>query len=139
MTDKTIEQEIQAKGLTAPHITLADIEANIREEYYFTADDGMTGISYKRQEEVVFPSAFAAITFCVLVLNNGTKIVGINYGPVSMENFSADKGREEARQNAVAMVFCLHSETAPQKRQNSLPTNSASSKRRPNWTPSSAT
>jgi hypothetical protein len=29
MTDNQIEQEIQAKGLTAPRITPADVEANI--------------------------------------------------------------------------------------------------------------
>lgn len=29
MTDQTIEQEIQAKGLTAPRVTPADIDANI--------------------------------------------------------------------------------------------------------------
>lgn len=39
MTDEAIEQEIQAKGLTAPRITPADIEANIAGEYYFTAAD----------------------------------------------------------------------------------------------------
>ena len=36
-----IEQEIQAKGLTAPRITPADIEANIASEHYFTAEDGV--------------------------------------------------------------------------------------------------
>lgn len=36
-----IEQEIQAKGLTAPRVTPADIEANIAGEYYFTAADGV--------------------------------------------------------------------------------------------------
>ena len=39
-TDETIEQEIQAKGLTAQRVTPADIEANIASEYYFTAADG---------------------------------------------------------------------------------------------------
>lgn len=29
MTDQSIEQEIKAKGLTAPRITPADIDANI--------------------------------------------------------------------------------------------------------------
>lgn len=29
MNDKTIEQEIQAKGLTAPRVSFADLEANI--------------------------------------------------------------------------------------------------------------
>ena len=38
MNDKTIEQEIQAKGANvAPRITPADVEANIVVEYYFTA------------------------------------------------------------------------------------------------------
>lgn len=42
-TDETIEQEIQAKGLTAPRVTPADIEANIASEHYFTAHDGVVG------------------------------------------------------------------------------------------------
>ncbi len=41
MNDKTIEQEIQAKGLTAPRVTPAAIEAEIDGEYYFTAQDGV--------------------------------------------------------------------------------------------------
>ena len=40
MDDRQIEQEIQAKGLTAPRITPEDIEANIVGEYFFTARDG---------------------------------------------------------------------------------------------------
>jgi hypothetical protein len=38
-----IEQEIQAKGLTAPRVTPADIEANIAAEHYFTAGDAVVG------------------------------------------------------------------------------------------------
>jgi hypothetical protein len=38
MNSQQIEQEIQTKGLTAPRITPADIEANIRDEVYFTAE-----------------------------------------------------------------------------------------------------
>ena len=45
MNDQTIEQEIQAKGLTAPRITPADIEANISGEYFFTAADATEGPS----------------------------------------------------------------------------------------------
>jgi hypothetical protein len=44
MTDQTIEQEIQAKGLTAPRITPDDIEANIVGEYFFTADQAVSGV-----------------------------------------------------------------------------------------------
>ena len=39
MNDQQIEQEIQAKGLTAPRVTPEDIEANIASEHYFTAAD----------------------------------------------------------------------------------------------------
>lgn len=40
-----IEQEIQAKGLTAPCITPADIEANIASEHYFTAEQAVCGFN----------------------------------------------------------------------------------------------
>lgn len=38
-----VENEIQAKGLTAPRVTPADIEANIVSEHYFTAANGVAG------------------------------------------------------------------------------------------------
>jgi hypothetical protein len=41
MSNQTIEQEIIAKGKTAPRITPADVEANIVSEHYFTARDGV--------------------------------------------------------------------------------------------------
>lgn len=40
-----IEQDIQAKGLTAPRVTPADIEANIDGECYFTAADAARAIT----------------------------------------------------------------------------------------------
>lgn len=40
MSADAIEAEIQAKGLTAPRVTPADIEAAITSEHYFTAADG---------------------------------------------------------------------------------------------------
>lgn len=39
--DSAIESEIQAKGLTAPRVTPADLAANIASEHYFTAADAM--------------------------------------------------------------------------------------------------
>lgn len=38
--DAAIEQEILAKGKTAPRVTPADIEGNIASEHYFTAWEG---------------------------------------------------------------------------------------------------
>jgi hypothetical protein len=40
MSDKDIEQEIQAKGLTAPRVTPDHVESIIASEHYFTAADG---------------------------------------------------------------------------------------------------
>ena len=45
MNDQQIEQEIQSKGLTAPRVTPADIEANIASEHYFTAEQAVGGFS----------------------------------------------------------------------------------------------
>lgn len=41
--DGAIEQEIQAKGLTAPRVTPDDIAASIASEHYFTAHQGALG------------------------------------------------------------------------------------------------
>jgi hypothetical protein len=42
-TDNEIEQEIQAKGLTAPRVTPADVRANIVNEIYFTGEEALIG------------------------------------------------------------------------------------------------
>ncbi len=43
MNDQAIENEIQAKGKTAPRITSAHIQATIVSEHYFTAAQGVSG------------------------------------------------------------------------------------------------
>lgn len=99
-----IEHAIQANGLIAPCITPADIEANIASEYYFTAQDGVDGMySHGAPQN----KALKLLTFCVIVLRNETKIVGINYGPVSPSNFDAAKGREESRKAAIEQIWPL--------------------------------
>ena len=114
MNDKTIEQEIQAKGLTAPRITPADIEANIVSEHYFTARDGRRGaladgtyVGRERprpaEEDL---AALDLLTFCVLVMKNGFTVTGES-ACASPENFDAELGRKIARQNAVAKIWPL--------------------------------
>lgn len=108
MNDQAIEQEIQAKGLTAPRITPADVEANITGEHYFTALDGVDG--YYRggleAQAVLNAKALGLLTFCVLVLKNGFTVTGES-ACASPENFDAGLGRKIARQNAVAKVWPL--------------------------------
>jgi hypothetical protein len=105
MNDQEIENELQAKGLTAPRVTLEDIENNIIDERYFTAGDGIRGKSYGASMPV--PEHLDQITFCVLTLSNGFNVVGVNAGPVSPENFDAQLGRKLARQNAIDQLWPL--------------------------------
>ena len=101
-----IEQEIQAKGLTTPRITPADIEANIASEHYFTAADGQMGAVAAGNDVPAFNPALSLLTFCVLVLRNGFTVTGES-ACASPENFDAEIGRKIARQNAVAKVWPL--------------------------------
>ena len=100
-----IEQEIQAKGKTAPRVTPADIEANIASEHYFTAYGGS---KYGRitRDEPANSDALKLLTFCVLVLRKGFTVTGES-ACASPENFDAEIGKKIARQNAVAKIWPL--------------------------------
>lgn len=118
MNDQDIEQEIQAKGLTAPRVTPDDIEANIVSTFYFTAQQGAEKAardngSYAAGEphEGV---ALSLLTFCVLVLRNGFTVTGES-ACASPENFDAELGRKIARQNAVSKVWPLMGYALKQK------------------------
>ena len=106
MNDQQIEQEIQAKGLTAPRVTPADIEANIASEYYFTAEQGAFAAFDPHTGADVVPPALSLLTFCVLVLRNGLTVTGESEC-ASPENFDAELGRKIARQNAVQKLWPL--------------------------------
>ena len=116
MNDQAIEQEIQAKGLTAPRITPDDIEANISAEFYFTAHDAIEGLGAKnggyqapyciRRDDNAAEPHTRLLTFCVLVLKNGFTVTGES-ACASPENFDAELGRKIARQNAVEKVWPL--------------------------------
>lgn len=104
--DSAIEQEIQAKGLTALRVTPADIEANIASEHYFTAGDGVTAANWDGDAGLIFPKALSLLTFCVLVLQNGFTVTGES-ACASPENFDAGVGRKIARANAVQKIWPL--------------------------------
>ncbi len=87
MTDQEIEQEIQDKGLTAPRVTLAGIEAEIVKEH-FVRIDGTT------------------VTVCCLEMANGYTVLG-HSACVSADNFDAELGRKVARQHAIDQCWSL--------------------------------
>ena len=108
MNDQAIENEIQAKGLTAPRITPDDIEANISSEHYFTAADGDDSENAESigDERGGAYEKLRLLTFCVLVLKNGFTVTGES-ACASPENFDAEIGRKIARENAVGKVWPL--------------------------------
>jgi hypothetical protein len=112
-TDNQIETELQAKGLTAPRITLADIEANIVSEHYFSGDvakrivrAGPAALPGGLSAEQTTPDSLRLLTFCVLVLRNGFTVTGES-ACASPENFDEVIGFKVARANAVNKVWPL--------------------------------
>ena len=126
MNDQTTEQQIQAKGKTAPRVTPADIEANIASTHYFTAADGVAGYhpaihclirgatdqalsdwdQARAKVDASVPQSLRLLTICVLVLRNGFTVTGES-ACASPENYDAEIGRNIARQNAVQKIWPL--------------------------------
>ena len=75
----------QDKNLSAPSITLRDVDAAIKQEDYY-----------------VFPGT--TTTVCLLVLVNGFTVIGES-ACVSVENFDEETGRIVARANACNKVW----------------------------------
>lgn len=85
--EAAVESEIQAKGLTAPRITPADVDAAIVGEAYH-----------------VFPGT--TLTVCCLSLANGFTVTGES-ACASPENFDEELGRKIARDNARQKIWAL--------------------------------
>lgn len=109
--DGAIEQEIQAKGLSAPRVTPRDLDDAIFAEHYFTAAQGVVGGNVCADDDdqrtrLGTNSPLHVLTFCVLILRNGFTVTGES-ACASPENFDAELGRKIARQNAVQKVWLL--------------------------------
>lgn len=104
--DGAIEQEIQAKGKTAPRVTPADLQANISSISYFTAWDGVSAINDVPNVSPKDELSLGLLTFCVLVLRNGFTVTGES-ACASPENFDAEIGRKIAFENAKQKIWPL--------------------------------
>ena len=87
MSEQEIETEIQAKGLNAPRLTPADIDAAIAAEDYH-----------------VFPGT--TVTVAALTLRNGFVVVGKS-AAASPANFDAEIGKKIARDDARDQIWAL--------------------------------
>jgi hypothetical protein len=103
--DSAIEQEIKAKGLTAPRVTPNDLTENIVSVHYFTATEALVG-QERGPEWQATPSELDLLTFCVLVLRNGFTVTGES-ACASPENFDAEVGRKIALENAKQKIWPL--------------------------------
>lgn len=84
-TDDAIEQQIQAKGLTAPRVTPADVKAAVRSAEYLR---------------------HGLLTICILTLQNGFTVTGES-ACASPENFNEEIGKQIAHTNAQAKIWPL--------------------------------
>lgn len=85
--ETAIESEIQAKGLNAPRLNPAHIDAQIVAEDYH-----------------VFPGT--TLTVCALTLKNGFLVVGES-AAASPANFDKELGQKIARDNARNKIWAL--------------------------------
>ena len=84
---ETIENEINEKGLTAPRVTLDNIESAIESEIYNLIEG-------------------TNVTICVLNIKNGFTVIG-HSACVSDDNFDAELGKKIARSNAINQCWPL--------------------------------
>ena len=82
-----LEQEIQAKNLNAPRVTLARLQAVTASEDYY-----------------VFPKT--CLTVCCLTLINGFTVTGES-ACASPENFDEEIGRHRSREIAENKIWAL--------------------------------
>lgn len=94
-SEAAIEKEIQDKGLNAPRLTPALIDAAIKSEDYH-----------------VFPGT--TLTVCALTLQNGFIVTGES-AAASPANFDVDLGRKIARDNARNKIWAFEGYLLRQK------------------------
>lgn len=87
-----------------PKITPADVYSQIKHTFYIDAGDAIPAVLVPSVEA---QQGLDQITICVLILQNGHRIVGVNAGPVSSLNFRRDIGRELALKNAMDQIWPL--------------------------------
>ena len=94
-SEAAIEKEIQGKGLSAPRLTPALIDAAIKSEDYH-----------------IFPGT--TLTVCALTLQNGFNVTGES-AAASPANFDVELGRKIARDNARNKIWAFEGYLLRQK------------------------
>jgi len=108
MSEQAIENEIVAKGKTAPRITPAMIDKAIVSEHYIRASALCQDENGERLDTVPeeVERALSCLTICVLVLANGFTVTGES-ACASPENFDATIGAKLAKDHARGKIWPL--------------------------------
>lgn len=116
MINNELEKEILSKGLTAPRVTPQRIAQVIKSVYYFTAEEAYFGnlllgtgtdkLPSLGDTEFEAPSELGLMTFCIIELQNGFKVVG-HSACASAENFDSETGKKVAYRNAEQQIWHL--------------------------------
>lgn len=105
-----------AKGVQAPRVSLADIEANIAATIYLSGIDAVkaairrhslgTEVDYEHFARKAVGNHLDTLTLCLLVLKNGFTVIG-HSAPADPANYDVNLGRKLAYENAVRQVWPL--------------------------------
>jgi len=95
MNNEEIEKEIIEKGLTAPRVSLEDINNVIESEMYY-----------------IFPGTM--LTVCCLTLKNGFHVIGES-ACVDPDNFNKETGEKISRGKAFNQIWPLEGYRLKQK------------------------
>jgi len=94
--------DYSAAKSTHPRVSLADMEAKIAAEHYFTAGEAIAALGQPTNPN----SPTDLLTICILVMANGFTVIGKS-APASPENFDPEKGRRFAYEDAIKQLWPL--------------------------------
>lgn len=101
---ETVEQEIVRKGLTAPRVTPADIEAAIESVHFVNA--GKAAAHNDGGPTVVAPESLHLLTLALVTTRNGFTVVGKS-ACASFANFDKALGERIALEDAKRQMWPL--------------------------------
>lgn len=107
-----VENEIKAKGLTAPRVTPGDIESATTHVYYLNAGRAVHAVEVaghdprERFMPRATPESLLLLTLAIVVLRNGFTVVGKS-ACASRENYNEELGQKIALDDAKRQMWPL--------------------------------
>jgi hypothetical protein len=92
---------------TAPRVTIEQIEAEIKHEFYFTAAEGVHGThEYPGSSDGwSVPKSMDRTLFCVLVLKNGMRVEGVSHSISEASTMPLELVKQNTRKKAIDKLW----------------------------------